>query len=456
MTRNEEYRVMLEELEQEPAALAYTIERAVNKRKKRTLATIRPIAGVAACFVAFVLLVNYSAPIAYACSRIPLLKELAAAVTFSRSLTDAVENEYVQPISLSKTENDITASVEYLIVDQKQVNVFYRLTSEKYSCLNADPGLLNANGKSPLVYSNGLAQENGELCSITFDFIDEDVPEDLQIMLRVFSNEIRDEAIPPEKASNGIYEDVPDQPEYLAELEFLLEFDPLFTAAGKEYQVNQAVELDGQKFTITDVLVYPTHMRVNIDEDEDNTAWLKNIDFYIELDLDTRFDPVSNGITATGSSEDDSKSMVSYRADSTYFYDAKHLRLVITGATLLNMDSEKWHLNLLTGESDPVPTGSEFISAERGHNGWVVTFETQYQENKPMTHLFGNTFYDEEGNSYEINMWSSSESQWNEERECTHYHDSFPLKDYPYNEVWLSPLYTHMWEAEKPIVISIA
>ena len=36
-----------------------------------------------------------------------------------------MENEYVQPIGQSQTVNGITASIQYLIVDQKQVNIFF-------------------------------------------------------------------------------------------------------------------------------------------------------------------------------------------------------------------------------------------------------------------------------------------------------------------------------------------
>ena len=46
-----------------------------------------------------------------------------------------------------------------------------------------------------------------------------------------------------------------------------------------------------------------------------------------------RYDPVENGITATGMV--DSPMMTSYRADSSYFYEAKHLNIVITGAEWL-------------------------------------------------------------------------------------------------------------------------
>ena len=125
MNRKEEFEAMIEELNQPAPGLEATLDRAYKKKRKRTTKMIvRPVAGLAACFAVFVLLVNFCAPVAYACSQIPVLRELAAAVTFSRSLTDAVENEYVQTMDLSQTQNDITAEVAYLIVDQKQVNVF--------------------------------------------------------------------------------------------------------------------------------------------------------------------------------------------------------------------------------------------------------------------------------------------------------------------------------------------
>ena len=120
MNRKNEFEAMIEELNQPAPGLETTLDRAYKRKRKRTTQMIvRPLAGLAACFAVFVLLVNFCAPVAYACSLVPGLRELAAAVTFSRSLTDAVENEYVQPMDLSQTENDITAEIAYLIVDQK-------------------------------------------------------------------------------------------------------------------------------------------------------------------------------------------------------------------------------------------------------------------------------------------------------------------------------------------------
>ena len=458
MNRKNEFEAMIEELNQPAPGLETTLDRAYRRKRKRTTQLIvRPVAGLVACFAIFVLLVNFCAPVAYACSQIPVLKELAEAVTFSRSLTDAVENEYVQPMELSQTDNGITAEVAYLIVDQKQVNVFYRLDSDKYESLDADPEVLNSDGVRPAscgYSSTGWGAENGELRCLSIDFVDDNVPDSLRIKLDVYTNGIRHENVAPEQAVDDIYSDDPyEEPDYLAHFDFLLEFDPKFTAAGKVFPVNQTVILEGQAITVTDIEVYPTHMRVDIAESADNTAWLKDLEFYIETDWGMKFDPVSNGITATGSTE--SPSMVSYRADSTYFYEAENLKLVITGAKWLRKDMETTYLNLVTGEHGEFPQGAEFDSARKHGGSWIVKFRADLEEDGPMYQLFGHEFFDADGNKYEINQWSSMYGDPDEEGNITYFYDEFPLLNYPYDEVWLSPHYSHNWVAEDQIVIPV-
>ena len=254
MNRKNEFEAMIEELNQPAPGLEATLDRAYKRKRKRTTQMIvRPLAGFAACFAVFVLLVNFCAPVAYACSLVPGLRELAAAVTFSRSLTDAVENEYVQPMDLSQTQNDITAEVAYLIVDQKQVNVFYRLDSDKYETLDADPEVRNAEGGHlPCGYSStGFGAENGELRCLSIDFVDDNVPDSLRIKLDVYTNGIRHENVAPEQSVDDIYSDNPhEEPDYLAHFDFLMEFDPKFTATGKVFPVNQPGMLEGQALTL--------------------------------------------------------------------------------------------------------------------------------------------------------------------------------------------------------------
>ena len=458
MNRNDEFAAMIEELNQPVPTLADTLNRAYRRKRKRTAKMIvRPVAGLVACFAVFVMLVNFCAPVAYACAQIPVLRELAEAVTFSKSLTDAVENEYAQSMDLIQTKNEITAEISYLIVDQKQVNVFYSLNSDKYEQLEADPEVLNTDGVRPPscgYHSSGFGAENGELRCLSIDFVEDNVPDSLRVELKVYSNGIRPENEAPDRAVEDIYSDTAfDAPDYIATFDFLLEFDPKFTASGKIFPVNQTVMLEGQAVTVTDIEVYPTHMRVDIEEAEDNTAWLKGLEFYIQTDWGMKFDPVSNGIVSTGTGE--SPSMVSYRADSTYFYEAKNLKLVITGAKWLRKDMQTTYLNLATGEHGELPEGVEFDSARKQGSGWVVKFRAPLEEDRAMYQLFGHEFFDADGNAYEINQWSSLYGDEDGEGNITYFYDEFPLQNFSYDEVWLSPQYSHQWIAEDEIVVTV-
>ena len=120
MNRMEEYRRLLTELEATPPALEYTLQRAKARRRhglwKKGLGI--PAGSLAAVFAAFVLLVNVSTPFALACSNVPFLKDLTAAVAFSPSLKAAVEHDFVQYIGQTQTQNGITMTLDYLIPDQ--------------------------------------------------------------------------------------------------------------------------------------------------------------------------------------------------------------------------------------------------------------------------------------------------------------------------------------------------
>ena len=280
------------------------------------------------------------------------------------------------------------------------------------------------------------------------------MPDCLKVKLNVYTNTVTDTQLAPSHVNSDYFDYAPaPTPNYSAIFEFLLEFDPEFTATGKVFPVNQTVTLDGQAITISDIEVYPSHMRVNITEGTDNTAWLKYLDFHIETDYGMKFDPVSNGITATGTL--DSPSMVSYRADSTYFYDSNHLKLVITGARWLRKDMEKTYVNLSTGETGPLPEGTSFESAQKVADGWVVKFRIAFGENDSIMNPFGSQYYDADGNEYANNYCFSELGESDAAGKISYHYRELSLDHYPYDEVWLCPQYSHDWAAEPNIVISV-
>ena len=456
MNRNKEYEKRMEELNALPVPEG-GVGRAMRRERRRRYLT-RPLAGIAAAFALFVVLVNASTTVAYACSRIPGLRELAAAVTFSRSLGDAVENDYVQTVELEQSVNDITAKVEYLIVDQKTVTVFYRFLSERYLNLSEDPLVLSVDGESPPPCSygpNGWDIPNGELRSTTIDFFSDDVPPALRLRLKLRDMDKRRPSEPP---TNSIWDDPHEQePDYIAEFEFLLEFDPYFTAQGRHFEGGQSFTIGGQTLHITNIDVYPSYLSLTIRGDSANTAWLKSLEFYLVTDRGQRFDTVTNGILSVG--DPDTPEMISFRADSTFFYDANAITLYVTGAEWLDKDVETIHVDLKNAAADFMPEGTELVSAERDGNHWVLTVLKE----SASAQTFMSDYYDAAGKAYELREWSSSSTLLGstpfgltETPAPEGYtYESFPLKNYPYGEVWLTPRYTRRSSAETPAVVSV-
>ena len=114
MNRMEEFEALDRELDNTPAELEYTVTRARARAKssRRARRWGLPLGSLAGVFAAFVLLVNTVPTFALACSGIPVLGDLAAAVDWSGSLSRAVENDYVQVIGQSQTRNGITMTAE--------------------------------------------------------------------------------------------------------------------------------------------------------------------------------------------------------------------------------------------------------------------------------------------------------------------------------------------------------
>lgn len=450
MNRNEEYRALLQELETTPPALDTAVDRAMERQRaarKRRLWGV-PVGSLAACFVLFVGLVNAFPTFAAACEDVPVLGALAEAVRFSPSLSAAVENDYVQPVGQSQTKNDITATVESIIVDQKQVNIFFTLEGEGYESLSAEmPEFSPAQQCS--ILGAVFQQKPGTLLNFTLDYVDRDVPEGFTMTFSVTGQREgeRQEAAASDRAIEDELLAPPTEPEaeILAEFTFDLTFDPQFTAQGEVLAVNQTFTLDGQTFTLTEAEVYPTHLRINVEGAEDNTAWLKGLDFYLENEDGERFDTVSSGVTASG--ETDSPAMVSYRLESPWFSGSDHLTVHITGAKWLDKEHERVYVDLEQGTAPWLPEGVALTSAQRREDGWVLTFRLA---GALLSSPFDMTFYDADGNAWEASQMGVTVSGDGQPGFLM-----LPLPGYQAGEVWLTANYSHETALQTPVEISL-
>jgi hypothetical protein len=464
MSRQQEYQDIMKELEMQPLGLEYVEQRVLAKARNRRIRSFFavPVGSLLGLMAAFTLLVNVMPGVAQACEGIPLLEQLAQVVAFSPSMSEAVENEYVQPIELAQTGNGITVRVEYVIVDQKQLAIFYSLDSWEYDTLHGFPQILATDGSNLEGYSlsyGDYGKENGELRYLMVDFMDGDMPDSLQLVMKV---QALDEESRTEEAfveDSMLSEHEYEEPEYVCECDFILVFDADFTAQGETIQLNQAFELDGQMLILDTAEIYPTHMRINFKDVEDNTAWLKELSFYLENEQGERFGEIKNGITATGSP--DSPMMASHRLESAFFSDSEKLTLHITGVTWLDKDQERIKLDLVKKQADQLPQGVEFLSTKQYEDGWILVFSAKEYEENSSYQIWGSRYYDEAGAEYSIDSWSSGSSGYWDEEIQEHietpgaFCEEIPLKGYQEDTVYLSPQFSRKVELNVPVEISI-
>ncbi len=464
MNRLDELNALQTQLEHAPAMLDSTLERAELRLERHRMRVRRSLSrgacSAAAVFVLFVALVNFCMPVAYACSNVPLLRELAEAVTFSRSLSDAVENEYVQPVDLTQTDNGVTARVEYLIVDQKQVHVFFRLESEDYEMLDVHGHFLPEEGGR---FTGGIsfgANDHrvpvGTLQSVSLDLFDDNTPGKIRISLEAYDSSLP--AQPADRADDTpsdryelMVEDRESRQEYVAQFAFLLEFDPDFVTQGVIYPIDKEVDIGGQTLIIRQLEVYPTHMRILTCDHPDNTAWIRFVRFTVQGDWGITFDKEATGLNAYGRND-----QFVYLLQSPWFYRCKELNLCVSEATLVEKDNSRVMLDLTTGESDrPLPGGYQFWDADRYDNGWTLTIRgPRWSEDRNYQMLAGE-YFDEKGESYTIQSYSPDADGVPADGWEDWQYETVGLKGYQQDTVWLDLMVSRLWQTESPLVVPV-
>lgn len=441
MTRAEEYNALLQELEVTPDRLNFTVARAkARTRRQRVRKWVgAPLISLSAACFAFVLLVNFSTPFAMACAKVPFFKELAEAVSFSSSLYAAVENEWVQPIGQTDTDNGYTMTVEYLIVDQKQLNVFYTLQGgeevdpEDAYMVRADfQDALGEELKTSIVA--GGSRVNGGLYYVTADFTSAE---------GIMPSRIRMEC---ELDLSWDDSEREDRDETVAEFSFDLSFDPQFTAQAEVVELNRWLELDGQRVMLKNVEIYPTHVRVNLEDHPDNTAWLRDLGLYLQDERGVRYEGVSNGITGSGSA--DSPFMQSFRLESSFFSDSKKLTLCITGANWLEKEKQWTTLDIENAEIEYLPLGAVLEGVER--SGTQLIVKTREPDGDYMG--AGQMFLGwraPDGTEGSADRWSDYSY------DGSHYQDT-AINDYPWDTIELELNYNKTSKYAEPVKIDLS
>jgi len=410
--------------------LANTLElKRVSKGYKKRQATrfiAIPAGAAASLLIAFTLLVNLSPAFALAVEPIPVLRELAAVVSFSPSLRDAVDyspslsaavdNDYIQIIGQEQTVNGITMRIEYVIVDKQQLHVFYTLQSEQYTDMWLRERTLTGTDGIPLDgYTTYITRslkgywdgdiEQEDLRQLIFTFSGAEVPGSV-----FFNCGIADlygsEYVPVTGQANAFSSSASPIP--VSTFSFPLSFDSELIPPTEAIAIEREFSFDGQDFIITNIDISPTTARINIIENEANTAWLKSMTCFLIDENGVRFNQTGYCFDNLGYGIE---SKTTYYLESPFFAESQSLTLVITDALWLDKDAGYTKVDLVNHTATNLPPDVKFIYAGRNGDDYALTFSALNREpafydpffedmGRQIYTLFENEFFDEDNNAY--------------------------------------------------------
>ena len=118
-------------------------------------------------------------------------------------------------------------------------------------------------------------------------------------------------------------------------------------------------------------------------------------------------------------------------------------------------------LDLRKGTAENLPEGIRFLGAEERPGGWLVSFAAPVEAEHRMYSLFESSFYlDEAGEAHDIMQFGSTygikdpvTGEWTEHD--VFFTESFPLKDYHGDTVYLEPLFDKLTEFDMSVSIPI-
>ena len=434
MNRQEEFLELKQQLTQLPPELEGTARRAQQRAHRRRMGrrltiSFGSLAGVCA---AFMIAVNTMPTFAVACGRIPVLRELAAAVAFSPSLAAAVEHDYVQYVGQTQTIEGVEVTVEYVIADAQQIVVFYRTdgpASYSVSCGLQDGEGRELQGYSVIGSSSALGFDTG-LKQFEIHCKDLELPETLVMKLKLW--ESYDSGSDRQLEGSGTFQ---------------LHLNPEKTAKAVVIPVEQWIELDGQRLLVDRLELTPTRTLLYLDHDPGNTAWLQSLDFWFTTPDGTIYDQRDGAVTASGDAEH--PGFYTYYFQSLYFTEhPERLTLQIGEAVWLDKAQPTLQIDLTDGAwTRTLPQGVTDVSVER-LNDMVQLVVTTGIERMPLDDIFTAP----DGSSFDCRGYSYHTADGPEEPAQYFYN----LTGYDWDTVTASLSYTEISAPEQPVTIVLS
>lgn len=289
-----------------------------NRAKKKQKRLIG-LAIAAIIIISFVTSIRISPTFANALSSIPGMEWLIGYIEQDKGYSAIIENDYYQKVDVSETKGDLTLTINGVIMDESGINIFYTLQSTK-------------------------SLTGGKIKDINL-FNKEEFPEHVQSNNVYFADDIENEfqdKVEYQFVKPFSFKDLKFNFEFITvidnkEIKFLIPFE-LKENVKKQitYPINQVVEVENQKMTIEEMIVYPLRIGVKVAFDPANTKEILGFeDMRLENEKGEVWSSIANGVVNTTLSKYEKL----YYLQSNYFEKPKNLYLRIN--KLMAIDKEE-------------------------------------------------------------------------------------------------------------------
>lgn len=427
-------------------------EKRIKKERRHKKTFISSLSAVAASLM-FVLLVNTSTAFANVVAELPVIGKLAEYVKFDKSLSLAIENEYVQEVNLVDWDGDNSLLLPYLIADEKNLVLFFQLPNsfnqESNQWVNIFLNSMRDSTTGEKIeeefgYStSGLSlearDENHGFIMQEYHFPNGGVPKSIDITVDIKIENIISSEQNVESTSYDDYE-TPNL-ENKGTFNFHIELDEF--EEPKVYGINETHTVIGQKIIIESMVVYPTGTEVNFSFPDENTAWIKSLELEVLQDSNTYFKG-NNGISSMNDAEN--KKMRVF-IESNYFNKPNKQELLIKAVRLLNKDEEYITVDIDNKTITPKIKGTDLKQVNKNNGTVNLVFSTDIEKDDNHS-MFEHEYKDTSGNVYKLNGEGSSSVDQQME--------TFITVKYPNDgKVILKRTFTPKVYLDKPISIDI-
>lgn len=286
----------------------------VKKKQKRLVG----LAIAVIIIISFVTSIRISPTFANALSTIPGMEWMIGFIEQDKGFSAIKENDYYQKVDVSETKGDLTLTIDGVIMDESGMNVFYTLKSTKPLT------------GGEIKYINLLNKEEFPEHSRSYNvYFPDDIQNEFQDMVEYqFVNSFSFEEL---KFNFELVTVMDNQ-----EIKFLIPFE-LKENVKKNitYPINQVVEVENQKITVEEIIVYPLRIGVKVAFDPANT---KEILGFEDMRLENENGEVWTSIENGTVNRTLSKHEKMYYLQSNYFEKPKKLYLRVN--KLMAIDKE--------------------------------------------------------------------------------------------------------------------